>query len=66
MMRRQRFTPPEKPKTKDKQTGRASLPPVTDEFIASLRGCCKGDESSVDALHRERQEKSFVERRGEK
>jgi len=36
------------------------------ELVASLRGCCKGEDSSVDALHQERQEKSFAERRWEK
>ena len=28
--------------------------PVTDEFINSLRGCCKGEPSLVEALERER------------
>jgi hypothetical protein len=55
------------PKAKDKRAGKTALPqPVTDDFIASLRGCCKGEDSLVDALHRERQEKSFSERRWEK
>ncbi|MFZ0804326.1 MAG: hypothetical protein WBQ09_12975 [Terriglobales bacterium] len=29
--------------------------PVTAEFIHSLRGCCKGEDSLVEALMRERQ-----------
>jgi hypothetical protein len=34
----------------------------TRQLIKSLRGCCKGEDSLIDALHRERQEKSFAER----
>ena len=30
-----------------------NLPPVDDNFIHSLRGCCKGEDSLVDALKRE-------------
>jgi hypothetical protein len=29
------------------------LQPVTDEFIRSLRGCCKGEDSLVEARERE-------------
>jgi hypothetical protein len=29
------------------------LEPVTDEFIRSLRGCCKGENSLVEARERE-------------
>jgi hypothetical protein len=31
----------------------AVLQPVTDEFIRSLRGCCKGEDSLVEARERE-------------
>jgi hypothetical protein len=30
-----------------------ALQPVTDEFIRSLRGCCKGEDSLVEARERE-------------
>ena len=36
-----------------------------EELIKSLRGSCKGEDSLVDGLHKERQEKSFAERRWE-
>ena len=49
-----------KPKTKAKN---ATLPSVTEEFIHSLRGCCKGEESLVEAREREHREESFAERR---
>ena len=29
------------------------LQPVTDEFISSLRGCCKGEDSLLEARERE-------------
>jgi hypothetical protein len=29
------------------------IPPVTDEFIHSLRGCCKGETSLLEARERE-------------
>ncbi len=33
------------------------------QLIKTLRGCCRGKDSLVDALHHGRQEKSFTERR---
>ena len=36
------------------------------KLIKSLRGCCKGRDSLVDALYEGRQEKSFAEQRLEK
>jgi len=55
------------PKAKDKRTGKTTRPPsATNDLIASLRGCCKGAGSSADALHQERQEKNFSERRWQK
>jgi len=29
------------------------LQPITEEFISSLRGCCKGEDSLVEARERE-------------
>ncbi len=39
------------------------LPPVTGRHISSLRGCCKGKDSLVEAREREHREQSFAERR---
>lgn len=37
------------------------LQPITDEFIRSLRGCCKGEDSLVEAREREhRMEKNRI------
>jgi hypothetical protein len=54
-MRRKRAISRRDPKTKEKRAGKATLlrPPVTEEFIESLRGCCKGKTSLVAARERE-------------
>jgi hypothetical protein len=39
------------------------LPPVTEDYISSLRGCCRGEDSLVQAREREHREESFAERR---
>jgi len=31
-----------------------SVRPITEDYISSLRGCCKGEDSLVEALQRER------------
>jgi AbrB family looped-hinge helix DNA binding protein len=36
------------------ETGRLILQPVTDDFIDSVMGSCKGEESLVEALERGR------------
>ena len=33
---------------------RLQVQPVTEDYISSLRGCCKGEDSLVEALERER------------
>ncbi len=60
-MGRRHFASRRDPKTKDRQP-KAFLAPVTEQLISSLRGCCKGKDSLVEALHLGRQEKSFAER----
>jgi hypothetical protein len=40
-------------KTLQDENKNDGLQPVTDEFIRSLRGCCKGENSLVDARDRE-------------
>jgi hypothetical protein len=35
---------PARKRTKKVKKGAAAAPPVTEEFISSLRGCCKGEE----------------------
>jgi len=64
-MSRRRRSEPKRNQTKKAMKGTAAAPAVTDEFISSLRGCCKGEGSMADALHEDRQEKSFAERRRE-
>jgi hypothetical protein len=66
-MSRKHAGPARSPKAKDSREGNTKLPTsATDDLIASLRGCCKGGDSLADALHQERQENSFAERRWEK
>jgi AbrB family looped-hinge helix DNA binding protein len=37
-----------------RENGRLILQPVTEEYISSLRGCCKGEDSLAEALEYER------------
>jgi bifunctional DNA-binding transcriptional regulator/antitoxin component of YhaV-PrlF toxin-antitoxin module len=37
-----------------REQGRLVMQPVTEEYISSLRGCCKGEDSLVEALEHER------------
>jgi AbrB family looped-hinge helix DNA binding protein len=37
-----------------RENDRLVLQPITKEFIRSLVGCCKGEDSLVEALQRER------------
>ncbi len=61
-MRRKHSASARSPRKKDKQTGRARLPtPVTEDLIETLLGCCKGEDSLVDAREREHREKSFAD-----
>ena len=41
-------------KTIEGADSRLVLQPVTEDYISSLRGCCKGEDSLVEALERER------------
>jgi hypothetical protein len=61
-MMRKGSVSPRSPKAIDKQTGKATLlRPVTVEFIENLRGCCKGEDSLVDAREHEHREESFAD-----
>jgi hypothetical protein len=40
-------------KTLQDESKKDGFPPVTDAFIRSLRGCCKGEDSLVEARERE-------------
>jgi hypothetical protein len=42
-----------KGKTLSDESKNEELQPVSDEFIRSLRGCCKGEDSLVEARERE-------------
>jgi len=62
-MSHKHVVPARSPKAKDNRDGKTTPPTsATDDLIASLCGSCKGDDSLVDGLHQERQEKSFAER----
>lgn len=37
-----------------REQGRLVMEPITEDYIRSLRGCCKGEDSLVDALTHER------------
>jgi hypothetical protein len=65
-MSRKHAVPARSPKAKDNRDGKTTPPTsATDDLIASLCGSSEGDDSWVDGLHQERQEKSFAERRWE-